>query len=605
MLSKSVLSALLAAFLAHGAAASPVEGKTVLQQTVNSGKDIPSHASSTLSFAECPRPNGQIPISEISDTNTDTQGIVVRDDTKKEIVVAFRGTTSDADIKIDMDIVLVPFVSPGVDAPANVSVHRGFLNSWNSVAPSVLDTIRKQLDGREEYSVITSGHSLGGALASGQKKKAVHDRAAPCKLCRAKSLICTDVRMYTYGQPRTGNSYYASWVNEVFQGNGTTGKVYRVTHTTDPVPHLPPQSFGYTHHGIEYWISQNPAISSNMVSCDPSGEDMACSNSVPLTTASFSNFTVHNWYYSCLPAMLLQTIQYSATTVTNVIENKSAVQPVGSDSTVSPDASTSYTPFVACATPNGQIRVAKIWHALSDTQGYIARDDKKKEIVVVFRGSTSPMDFIITDANIPLVPFVSLGVSPPDGVRVHNGFLTGYVVILAQSLPHAKGSVSYSFNTSRGMRLRSWNSVAPFVLETIRQQLVGLEGYGIAVVGHSLGGALASVSAMVIKANFPDVTGNPLYAKWVNSVFGVGKAFRVTHTTDPIPHVPEQFMGYTHHGAEYWISKDPANTFSIIACGPEGEDMKGANSVPLPVAMALPSAHLYYMNILSVTMFNA
>ncbi|PPQ76737.1 hypothetical protein CVT24_012459 [Panaeolus cyanescens] len=236
-------------------------------------------------------------------------------------------------------------------------------------------------------------------------------------------------------------------------------------------------------------------------------------------------------------------------------------------------ASSAYIPFNACPKPNGQTFVTRISNIVTDTQGYIARDDTRKEIIVVFRGSTSPEDFIITDGNIPLVPFLSPGLSAPGDVRVHSGFLI------------------------------AWNSVATTVIDAVKQQLIGRNGYTIVTVGHSLGGSLASLSAMAMKSNFPDVkvrmytygqprTGNPDYANWVNVLFGTGKAYRVTHTTDPVPHLPEQFMGYAHHGTEYWISHDPADSYSIVSCNPSGEDPTCANSVPLITTALLLTAHL-------------
>ncbi|PPQ84771.1 hypothetical protein CVT24_002803 [Panaeolus cyanescens] len=71
----------------------------------------------------------------------------------------------------------------------------------------------------------------------------------------------------------------------------------------------------------------------------------------------------------------------------------------------------------------------------------------------------------------------------------------------------------------------------------------------------------------------------------------------VTHTNDPIPHVPDQTMDYAHHGTEYWISRNSATPDNIVSCIPSGEDDNCANSLPFtPVAFILP-AHLVYMNI--------
>jgi hypothetical protein len=95
------------------------------------------------------------------------------------------------------------------------------------------------------------------------------------------------------------------------------------------------------------------------------------------------------------------------------------------------DASSAYV-TTGCARPNGNTLVSTINNAATDTQGFIARDDTRKEIIVALRGrsaesahlascmvhpifgSTSLQDFV-TDAGIALVPFLSPGVSAPGG----------------------------------------------------------------------------------------------------------------------------------------------------------------------------------------------
>ncbi|PPQ78601.1 hypothetical protein CVT24_002053 [Panaeolus cyanescens] len=270
MLSKLLPALLIAIFALRGAIASPIadnDASNILR------RDISDHATSAgAPIDACPRPNGQTLVTWIADTVTDTEGYIARDDDKKEIVIAFRGSTSFIDyIVTDANIRLVPMDTPGVSPPENTLVHQGFLTSWNSVAVSAINTVREQLVGREGYSIVTAGHSLGAALAS---LSAVSMKS---------NFPDVPVRMYTYGQPRTGNPNYAKWVNSNFG----PGEAFRVTHTTDPVPHVPLRLdvLPYAHHGVEYWINADPATAANIVSCDPSGEDETCANSVPFIDA--------------------------------------------------------------------------------------------------------------------------------------------------------------------------------------------------------------------------------------------------------------------------------------------------------------------------------
>ncbi len=76
------------------------------------------------------------------------------------------------------------------------------------------------------YSLIVTGHSLGGALAN---------------------LAFVDFRVagfgtshYSFGSPRVGNQAFSDYVKSL-------GIVQRITHYQDPVPHLPWESMDYVH----------------------------------------------------------------------------------------------------------------------------------------------------------------------------------------------------------------------------------------------------------------------------------------------------------------------------------------------------------------------
>ncbi|PFH46768.1 hypothetical protein AMATHDRAFT_77517 [Amanita thiersii Skay4041] len=215
----------------------------------------------------CLKPNGKHLVSPFVNTLTDIQGYVARDDHRKEIVVALRGSTSIVDFLMDTQIVLVPFMVPGIltGAPgSNIRVHSGFLLDWNSVALEVATIVRQQVDSHPDYAIATVGHSLGGSLAT--------LAAVTLKL----KLPGSKVRTYSYGAPRTGNKEFAEFVNRHFGGNS-----FRVVHTSDGVPTIIPTSMGYHHHGIEYWEEHDPASPETTVQCSADGEDPTCSASIP------------------------------------------------------------------------------------------------------------------------------------------------------------------------------------------------------------------------------------------------------------------------------------------------------------------------------------
>jgi len=244
------------------------------------------YASSAYTLI-CPKPNGNILVQVFKNLFTETQGLIVRDDNRKEIVVTFRGSFSVADILTDVGIILTPFDSPGVVAPSGTLVHSGFLAGWNSVSIQVLSCVSRQLQAYPEYTLVTAGHSLGGSVAS---LAAMSFKA---------NFPSANISMYTYGQPRTGNSVYADWVNNELGAN-----TFRVVHTFDGVPTIIPAgklpifrdqsiSFGgreYQHHGVEYWQNPDPASENTTVQCAAHGEDLNCSVSIPSTGVNLAHF---------------------------------------------------------------------------------------------------------------------------------------------------------------------------------------------------------------------------------------------------------------------------------------------------------------------------
>lgn len=78
-------------------------------------------------------------------------------------------------------------------------VHRGFFASYSSVSKTILRDVAKLKSQYPESKLVTTGHSLGGALAI---------------LCAAE-LMHTFGKVdyvYTFGQPRVGNKKFADWV---------------------------------------------------------------------------------------------------------------------------------------------------------------------------------------------------------------------------------------------------------------------------------------------------------------------------------------------------------------------------------------------------------
>ena len=92
-------------------------------------------------------------------------------------------------------------------------------------------------------SILVTGHSLGGALAT---LAALHLKG---KLSNFKNAF----HFYTFGSPRVGNFFFSNHLNTVF----SNGAYSRVTHYDDPVPHLPLDIQGFNHGGNEVWYNKD------------------------------------------------------------------------------------------------------------------------------------------------------------------------------------------------------------------------------------------------------------------------------------------------------------------------------------------------------------
>ncbi|KAJ6517361.1 alpha/beta-hydrolase [Mycena vitilis] len=167
-----------------------------------------------------------------------TQSFIARDKNRKEIVVVFRGTFDLKDAISDLKFRKVPFESPGISEP--VRVHRGFLAAYNDVVDEVLTIVKQQLEDFPSYSIVVTGHSLGGAVAS---------LAAP-SIKTAHPEV--PLKLYTFGQPRVGTSKFATYVEDTIG----VDNIFRVVHTRDRVPMVP--KVNYEHFGTEYWQFRDP-----------------------------------------------------------------------------------------------------------------------------------------------------------------------------------------------------------------------------------------------------------------------------------------------------------------------------------------------------------
>jgi len=206
---------------------------SVSMHTYDELERFAKYSSAVYQFL-CPRPLGNSLVQSFSNVLTHAHGFVVRDDRRREIVVAFRGSHELANMVTDGNLVLIPLVSRGIEKNNTALVHAGFLISYNSVRAVVVHVVRDQLLAYPNYTVVISGHSLGGALAS------------IAALSVKSNFPSAAVRLFTYGQPRTGDAAYADLVEDIVGRNN----IFRAVHTWDGVPTMVPETLGYHHQYV-------------------------------------------------------------------------------------------------------------------------------------------------------------------------------------------------------------------------------------------------------------------------------------------------------------------------------------------------------------------
>jgi len=233
---------------------------------------------SSAAYLSCPTVLTASVVYNFNDAGTDTQGYIALDTTNKQIIVAFRGSTSVADFERDADILLTSYSGCFL-----CEVHQGFYAAWNAVSSGIINEVTTLHRANSGFSIIVTGHSLGGALT-------------PFAALAIKASLGVTVQLYSYGQPRVGDLLFTNYVDS------TIGKsnLFRGTHVNDEVPQLIPKSGIYEHHSTEYYIHADPSAVGVVYQCS-GDEDGSCSDGQNLSWSNtfdlFSANSPHHTYF--------------------------------------------------------------------------------------------------------------------------------------------------------------------------------------------------------------------------------------------------------------------------------------------------------------------
>lgn len=156
------------------------------------------------------------------------------------LIFLFRGTESKKDIYTDLNIKRIKLPLHNINIENQPLVHDGFYDQFVTVRDNINNIILEYINNEDnqEKSIVFSGHSLGGALATISSLYF--------------GVMYSDIKVtcITFGSPRVGCELFANLFNKV------VNKSLRFVNDNDPVPCLP-SSLRFKHVDQCVWMNED------------------------------------------------------------------------------------------------------------------------------------------------------------------------------------------------------------------------------------------------------------------------------------------------------------------------------------------------------------
>lgn len=147
------------------------------------------------------------------DKPTSTEAFIAINHDQSEVILAFRGSRELQDFKADLKFWLVPFTG------GKGKVYSGFLKAWNSVKDQILLRLGQIITDPSKYTLIVTGHSLGGALATIASVDIFNHFKNKYQKVPGQFI------MVNFGAPMVGDKDFANMYNNL-TSNGLSSRLY-------------------------------------------------------------------------------------------------------------------------------------------------------------------------------------------------------------------------------------------------------------------------------------------------------------------------------------------------------------------------------------------